>query len=341
MQLDVVISNPPYQDTTKSGLYTNGSMPMYNLFVNRFIDFHCRYMLWLIPSRWMCGGKSTLNEMRDMLVYSRHIKSIINYEKSDTLFGDLQISGGIQYILIDNKHDNTKNGQGERLIDFHSMYETSDGIEETVLRRSLGKYKCRGQFIIVQDNKAISIIDKVLSNTKTLIAESIVYNPFKLQTNYYGSQVKYRQYTIKTLASRDEEIYASPDDMDNHQLINYWKVCTGALAAGGGIYGKRTLYTVINKPFVIEPGVACTNTYIIFSIHKTKEEAQNSLSYLRTRFVRFLISSALSSIHITPKSFCFVPLEDFSSEHTDNGLYQKYGLSTDEITYIESRIKEL
>ena len=69
--------------------------------------------------------------------------------------------------------------------------------------------------------------------------------------------------------------------------------------------------------------------------------AENSLSYLRTRFVRFLLQSALSSIHISSDKFCFVPYEDFPYLWTDQQLYRKYSLTQEEIDIIESTIKPI
>ena len=39
--------------------------------------------------------------------------------------------------------------------------------------------------------------------------------------------------------------------------------------------------------------------------------------------------------------FEFVPLQDFSKSWTDEELYAKYGLSDDEIAFIESMIKPM
>ena len=73
--------------------------------------------------------------------------------------------------------------------------------------------------------------------------------------------------------------------------------------------------------------------------------------YIATKFQRFLLLQALTSIHITKDSFIFVPLQDFTANSDidwsksvadiDRQLYAKYGLSEEEIAFIEKMIKPM
>ena len=73
--------------------------------------------------------------------------------------------------------------------------------------------------------------------------------------------------------------------------------------------------------------------------------------YIATKFQRFLLLQALTSIHITKDSFIFVPLQDFTANSDidwsksiadiDRQLYAKYGLSDEEIAFIEKMIKPM
>ena len=65
------------------------------------------------------------------------------------------------------------------------------------------------------------------------------------------------------------------------------------------------------------------------------------LAYLKTKFVRFLVSQLTSTQHISKMSFSFVPIQDFSKPWTDEELYEKYGLTDEEIAFIESMIKPM
>ena len=71
----------------------------------------------------------------------------------------------------------------------------------------------------------------------------------------------------------------------------------------------------------------------------TEGECENLLVYLKTKFARFLVLQAVSSIHISRQTFCFVPLQNFTRAWTDEELYEKYGLSDAEVHFIDELIK--
>ena len=74
---------------------------------------------------------------------------------------------------------------------------------------------------------------------------------------------------------------------------------------------------------------------------ETELEAQNYMDYLKTRFVRFLLLQIAITQQISKATFSFVPVQDFSQKWTDQKLYQKYNLTTDEIAFIENMVKEM
>lgn len=45
--------------------------------------------------------------------------------------------------------------------------------------------------------------------------------------------------------------------------------------------------------------------------------------------------------HISQSSFAFVPMQDFTREWKESDLYEKYGLSADDIETIENLIKPM
>ena len=92
---------------------------------------------------------------------------------------------------------------------------------------------------------------------------------------------------------------------------------------------------------VMHPDEVCTNSYIVIGEYDNIAEPENLLAYLKTKFVRFLVLQAVSSIHISRTSFTFVPMQDFSKPWTDEELYEKYGLTEEEIAFIESMIRPM
>jgi hypothetical protein len=125
-------------------------------------------------------------------------------------------------------------------------------------------------------------------------------------------------------------------------LKDKWKVITSrATAEHAGETDKNGQKRIISTLEVLEPNVICTETYLLMATFDTKEEAENMLSYIKTRFVRCLIGMITSTQQLSRTNFRFVPLQDFTKSWTDEELYAKYGLTEEEIAFIESMIKPM
>jgi site-specific DNA-methyltransferase (adenine-specific) len=96
----------------------------------------------------------------------------------------------------------------------------------------------------------------------------------------------------------------------------------------------------LSKPIIAEPGTACTESYVVAGVFETEIEATNYANYLRTRFVRFLVSLRKSTQDAPKNVYAFIPDLPLNKSWTDVMLYKRYGLSKDEIAFIESQIAE-
>jgi len=92
----------------------------------------------------------------------------------------------------------------------------------------------------------------------------------------------------------------------------------------------------------MEPKSICTETYLVVNAFSTEKEANNFSNYMSTYLARYLLFIRKTPPRISKDSFAFVPdLGDYSKPVTDADLYKKFGLSEEEIAYIESKIKAL
>ena len=96
----------------------------------------------------------------------------------------------------------------------------------------------------------------------------------------------------------------------------------------------------LSKPIIAEPGTACTETYVVAGLFDSEAEAKNYVSYLRTRFVRFLVSLRKPTQDAARGVYGFVPDLPLDQEWTDAKLYKRYGLTPEEIAFIESQVAE-
>lgn len=102
--------------------------------------------------------------------------------------------------------------------------------------------------------------------------------------------------------------------------------------------------SIVGKPKLSEGGTCSSNTYVVaVSINKdwTKEETSNIISYIKTKFFRFLVAIKTSTQDMPPKAYEFVPIQDFNECWTDSKLYCKYGLTKKEIEFVERTIPEM
>ena len=123
-------------------------------------------------------------------------------------------------------------------------------------------------------------------------------------------------------------------------LIDKWKVFVGFAAPGTG--NKDTFpHKIISTPFVGEPGSISTETYLCIGPVGSRAEAESVLSYLSCRLTRLLILLHKPSHNTTRKVYTFVPTQKWTKVWTDEVLYKKYGITEEEIAFIESVVRPM
>lgn len=97
----------------------------------------------------------------------------------------------------------------------------------------------------------------------------------------------------------------------------------------------------LSNPIIAEPGEACTETYVVAGRFENERSARRYAAYLRTRFARFLVSLRKYTQHANRSVYAFVPDIPLSRDWTDEKLYERYGLTKDEIAFIESIVRPM
>lgn len=322
MKFDVIISNPPYQ--LSDGGNAASASPLYHKFVEQAMKLKPRYLTMIIPARWYAGGKG-LDDFRSRMLGEQHIRRLVDIANSADCFPGVNIAGGICYFLWERDYS------GACTV---ANLEKGTMISET--ERSLNEFA-----YFVRSNLALSIIRKVLSKRERLMSD-IVYsrNYFNLSTTVTGPEHKSAN-TIKVLTSKGEIYLHKSSISDKERLLDKFKVIITYAMSGGNKPSSEGNYQILSSLKVLQPNEACTETYLILSPFDSEQEARNLVSYMESKFARFLLLQALTSIHITKDKFCFVPMPDCSQSWDDEKLYSKYELSQEEIEYVENMIKPM
>jgi site-specific DNA-methyltransferase (adenine-specific) len=319
MKFDVIIGNPPYQ--LSDGGFGRSASPIYHKFVQQAKKLNPRYLVMIIPSRWFAGGKG-LDDFRTEMLNDDRIRKIVDFEDASECFPGVDIAGGICYFLWEK--DST--GPCE-IINMHNG-------KEAVSTRKLNEFNT-----FIRHGKAVPIIRKVLSlNEKSMSEQVSSRKPFGLPTN--ARPLKKGDLVLKW--NNGEGPYEREKIEVGSDLIDKWKVITSKVSYDhAGQPDKNGMRKVLSIVDILPPKYICTETYIIVGSYKNKKQAENMIHYLKTKFVRFLVSQMSFSQDITKDRFYFVPVLDMSEEWTDEKLYKRYNLTKEEIDFIESKIRPM
>jgi site-specific DNA-methyltransferase (adenine-specific) len=199
--------------------------------------------------------------------------------------------------------------------------------------------KWRNQMIWrISNAMLLPILEKVRAKReKTLDDRVSSRKPFALATNFHGRpNGQGLRAPVKLFGSQRVSWVEHSAISINHQWIDRWKVLMTAVQGTSGAVETKFL----SKPIVAPPGTACTETYLVAGHFADEMSAKNFASYLRTRFVRFLVSLRKATQHATRDVYAFVPDLPVDQTWTDAKLYLRYGLSKEEIGFLESQVAE-
>lgn len=321
LKFDAVVGNPPYQvDDGGNGV---SAKPIYQYFIDTAIALNPSYISLITPSRWFAGGKG-LDRFREQMLADSRICKIVDFVNAKDCFPTSSISGGVNFFLWCANH------QGA--CEFTTVL---NGNKNTSLR-NLNEHE-----VFVRFYTAVEILNRIdyAENSIRQILSS--RNPFGLSTAVRGETHSFDG-AIRIISSKGVGYIKRDEITANQDLIDSYKVLISRITfEHAGEPDKDGAVRVISKIELLQPGSVCTDSYIVGGGFDTEVEANNFILYLKCKFTRFLILQTLSSINLSKERFMFVPMQDFSKPWTDTELYDKYGLTNDEIAFIEATIKPM
>ena len=340
VNFDVVLGNPPYHETISSAT-DNDSLgkQLFPWFVMCSTQIASKFTSMITPSRWFTGDAQDKSfvKLRHYMQENNHIKKIANYKDEKDVFDGVEIKGGISYFLYEQSHT----GQVE-------FVNISKGARESQVRNLFED----GLDIIISDSVDYPLICKVKTedfvplttittgrNAFGIIGKPSVVNSVSKKEHFSGA--------CELRCKANEIRWIKADAVTkNKDIFEKYKVYISKSAGNPNSDAK-----VIGYPYVGGPQSACTDSLFPIGKFNTLEEAENLAKYMKTKFLRYMVSILKTSQNVTQIVYGFVPMQDFTAssdidwsktvEEIDQQLYVKYGLSPEEVERIESMIKSV
>ena len=323
MKFDAIVGNPPYQ--VMDGGTDRGAVPVYQHFVNIAKQAKPSYISMIMPARWYAGGRG-LEDFRAAMLQDKSMQVLYDFETSKDIFPTVDIAGGICYFLW-NK-ENT----------LPCTVCNANTLSRVYSKRYLNDFE-----VFVRSNRSIPILKKVTSKSHGFLNSMVLsINPFGFRT-YFRGRKEHLHGDIRILTSEGWSYVAPSEITKGNEYVSKYKIIVGRFVPSNGELNVKPGegYRVLTMPKILTPNEINTETYIDTAVFDTEEEANNYKRYLCTKFARFILRQAITSVNVTRECFTFVPIQDFTHKWTDEELYDKYSLSEEERQYIESLIKPL
>jgi hypothetical protein len=346
-KFDVVIGNPPYQEEAQ-GAGTRDT-PIYHLFIDAAYEVGKKVVL-ITPARFLFDAGFTPKAWNEKMLADEHLSVAYFEPDSNRLFPSLTdpIKGGIAVTYRDSER---KLGP----IGFFAKHPELNTILHKVLE------------------SGATFIDKDVSSGRAYAFTKEMHGAHPEASSKMSSDAQFRVST-NTFEQLAFLFYESRPEGDNEyvQLLGVIKnkrvirwisseYITGpgsfdkykvAVPAANGSGSTTDFFGVaLNNPTVVEPGVAVTQTFITIGSFDAEAEAQACLKYLKSKFARTMLGVLKITQHNPRSTWKFVPAQNFTSTsdidwnktipEIDAQLYAKYGLDSEEIAFVEAKVKPM
>ena len=343
MNTDIIIGNPPYQDNAVGEQKTyNG--PIYNLFMDCAYTA-CDVVEMIHPARFLSNAGSTPKAWNKKMLEDKHLNICDYFAKSEKLFDDTDIKGGVAISLRDAEVDNGT-------IGLFTPYPELNAIIHAVVNNQ--NFKSMSDIVV--SRTAYRFTDKMHEDHPEAISQLSNGHPYDMSTNIFK---RLPQVFFDEKPNDGHDYVLILGRTDNNRILKYvrldyinpvknlegYKIFLSK-ANGTGAFGET-----LTPPIIGAPHVGNTETFISIGNFASENEAKALMKYVSTKFARTLLGALKTTQDITPEKWKYVPLQDFSDksdidwslpvDEIDEFLYKKYALSSAEISFINEKVQAM
>lgn len=318
VNFDVVIGNPPYQENTDGGAENSPrGMALFPYFIFYAQELGT-YVDMVTPARWYSQPEGIFKKLRGAMLNGQLI-SLVDFRDSSKCFDEVNIAGGVSYWLWEKERENQPTSLRNGSETWSENLNVCD-----ILLRDKAAYSIYGKILNVH-GKEFKTFESTVSSTDR-------YGVLRKKT---GKASRDADHNILLIHSRGREEFISQGDIgrNTYEAVNGYKLVTE--------YMNGQTDKVLRTLRILSPGEICDLSFIVIKASKDRQTIENCKSYFETKFVRFLIKTTITNTTVTRNNYHLVPEEAFDRQWTDQQLYEKYGLTDEEIACIEKTIKPM
>lgn len=340
MKFDYIIGNPPYQEE-QEGDNKNFAPPIYDKFMDETYKVADKVEL-ISPARFLFDAGSTPKAWNEKMLNDPHLK--VEYYEPDSakVFPSTDIKGGVAITYRDSEQNFGAIKIFTAFPELTSIYKKAGCESDDLSLSSIIYTQVRFNLdSLYTDHPELSKV--IGSNGKDKRFRNNIFDKVNLfkDDSFDGA--------IKTLGiQKNKRVWKYIDsvyvDM-RHESINKWKVLVPR-ANGSGALGE-----VLSTPLIGAPLIGYTQSFIAIGSFNSEQEAKACLKYVKSKFARVLLGILKITQDNDRGVWRYIPLQDFTSSsdidwsqsvhEIDEQLYKKYGLSADEIEFIETHVKAM
>jgi len=341
MKFDYVIGNPPYQDEA-IGENKTFAPPIYHTFLDGAFQVSTTALL-VHPARFLFDAGSTPHEWNRKMLADPHFKVLHYQPVASTFFPMTEIKGGVAITLHDDARDFGP-------IEIFTPYPELNGILTKVKTENFQSLSD-----IVITSYAYHFEEKLHQEhpeAASLLSEGHAYdfksNVFERLPKVFHANRPDDHFAYIQIFGRlgTERVYRfiRRDYVNRVANLDKWKVLLASVNGSGA-------FEALSTPLVGHPEVGYTETFMSIGCFETEAEAKACLKYICTKFARAMLGILKATQHNPPPKWKYVPLQDFTPGSDidwsqpvvgiDRQLYAKYGLTEEEIAFVETHVREM
>lgn len=348
MKFDVVVGNPPYQQSVSVSGKNKHDIPVYHLFYDLAASIASVYAL-ITPARFLTNSGYTPKNWNKKMLNSEHHKILYYNCKSSDVFSNTDIKGGV--VIIGYNRD-----QLFKPITFFTPYplltqlalkviaKNNDGVISDIMyvQTKMNLNNVYADFPDIREKRPKSHQRDKAFDTDTFVLFSDLLSAIRISSDDIelfgllpGNKRASRFIDLKYILNND----STSTKLDKYKVLV-------PKSSGSGTIGET-----ISTPVICTPGMGHTRSFRSIGAFDSIGEAECLLAYIKTKFARAMIGTLKSTQDMPPKVFSNVPLQDFtpnsdidwtkSIAEIDQQLYAKYDLLDDEISFIEEKVKPM